>query len=362
MTVTDRVSGRCGPRRAKWPWPAARRSRAAPARGSTTSSRPSPSPRSGPPPRAGHRFAARPRGAPPGLLVRGPRRSPRRARGARRRPPHSADLLPGPGPSGRGRPGDAARRRRGPAKGLRVASSPSFPGADTPWSSRSRTIRSTSFWPSSPASARGRGPGASQRAGRRNLVKPIYIAAYQQSKFGKLLGMTVPEILRRAAEETCTSVKAERRPSTSPRSAPSATYAQRAGAPFRAPRDDSRASKASRSRAVENACATGGQAILAVASKLMLGEGDVGLAVGFEKMRDAEGKIDGKLDREGPRLLLPSRRAGRQDVRLPAPLRRGDEGLHGRLGRHRGGLRARSPRRSTRTPARTRSPRCRRTR
>jgi len=32
---------------------------------------------------------------------------------------------------------------------------------------------------------------------------------------------------------------------------------------------------------VENACATGGQAILAVASKLMLGEGDVGLAVGI---------------------------------------------------------------------------------
>ena len=27
----------------------------------------------------------------------------------------------------------------------------------------------------------------------------------------------------------------------------------------------------------------------------MLGEGDVGLALGFEKMRDAEGKMDGKL-------------------------------------------------------------------
>ena len=32
-------------------------------------------------------------------------------------------------------------------------------------------------------------------------MKPIYIAAYHQSKFGKLLGMTVPEILRNAAEE-----------------------------------------------------------------------------------------------------------------------------------------------------------------
>jgi acetyl-CoA acetyltransferase len=44
---------------------------------------------------------------------------------------------------------------------------------------------------------------------------------------------------------------------------------------------------------VENACASGGQAILAVAHKLLLGLGEVGLAVGIEKMRDDEGKADG---------------------------------------------------------------------
>jgi acetyl-CoA C-acetyltransferase len=34
-------------------------------------------------------------------------------------------------------------------------------------------------------------------------MKRIYIAAYHQSKFGKLLGMSVPEILRRAVLGSC---------------------------------------------------------------------------------------------------------------------------------------------------------------
>ena len=46
---------------------------------------------------------------------------------------------------------------------------------------------------------------------------------------------------------------------------------------------------------VENACASGGQAVLSVVHKLLLGQGDVGIAVGYEKMRDDEGKMDGKL-------------------------------------------------------------------
>jgi acetyl-CoA acetyltransferase len=45
--------------------------------------------------------------------------------------------------------------------------------------------------------------------------------------------------------------------------------------------------------AVENACASGGQAVLSVIYKLRLGMGDTGIAVGYEKMRDAEGKMDG---------------------------------------------------------------------
>src|SRR5690242_3589905 len=69
--------------------------------------------------------------------------------------------------------------------------------------------------------------------------------------------------------------------------------------------------------AVENACASGGQAILSVIQKLQLGMGDTGIAVGFEKMRDAEGKMDGKLvgevlgyfshpgEREGKLFVFP---------------------------------------------------------
>lgn len=126
-------------------------------------------------------------------------------------------------------------------------------------------------------------------------MKPIYIAAYQQSKFGKLLGATVPEILRTAAEETCRSVKAEA----------SAVDVATVGAVCNLTLNEqgllsgllaaTPGLEAKPIESVENACATGGQAILAVAQKLMLGDGDVGLAVGFEKMRDAEGKMDGKL-------------------------------------------------------------------
>lgn len=46
---------------------------------------------------------------------------------------------------------------------------------------------------------------------------------------------------------------------------------------------------------VENACASGGQAVLSVIYKLLLGQGDTGIAIGYEKMRDADGKMDGKL-------------------------------------------------------------------
>ena len=40
-------------------------------------------------------------------------------------------------------------------------------------------------------------------------MKRIYIAAYHQSKFGKLMGMSVPEILRRAVTGTCSEIKVE---------------------------------------------------------------------------------------------------------------------------------------------------------
>jgi len=41
------------------------------------------------------------------------------------------------------------------------------------------------------------------------LRQPIYIAAYHQSKFGKLMGMTVPDIIKQAVEGVCREIKVE---------------------------------------------------------------------------------------------------------------------------------------------------------
>ena len=127
------------------------------------------------------------------------------------------------------------------------------------------------------------------------MSKRIYIAAYHQSKFGKLLGMTVPEIVANAVTGVCGEIKADAAAidvasigatchiSLNKQGLLAGLVASvpgLAGKPI-----DS----------VENACASGGQAILSVVYRLLAGEGEVGLAVGYEKMRDTEGKMDGKL-------------------------------------------------------------------
>ena len=127
------------------------------------------------------------------------------------------------------------------------------------------------------------------------MNKPVYIAAYHQSEFGKLMGMTVPEIVKAAVLGACGDIKAD--PSVIDVGSVGATCTYTlnqqgllAGLMAAVP---GLAGKPIES--VENACASGGQAILSVIYKLQLGLGEIGLAVGFEKMRDAEGKMDGKL-------------------------------------------------------------------
>lgn len=126
-------------------------------------------------------------------------------------------------------------------------------------------------------------------------MKKIYIAAYHQSKFGKLLGATVPQIIQSAALGACQEIGVE----------PSALDVGSIGAACNFSLNEQgllagllamtpgMASKPI--EAVENACASGGQAVLSVIYKLQAGLGDTGIAVGYEKMRDAEGKMDGKL-------------------------------------------------------------------
>ena len=148
-------------------------------------------------------------------------------------------------------------------------------------------------------------------------MKPIYIAAYHQSRFGKLLGMDVPTIVSRSVDEVCRTIDTEAAAIDvgSIGAACNFTLNQQgllsglmamvpglAGKPI---------------ESVENACASGGQAVLSVIQKLQCGIGEVGIAVGYEKMRDAEGKMDGKrigevlgyyshpAEREGKTFVFP---------------------------------------------------------
>jgi len=126
-------------------------------------------------------------------------------------------------------------------------------------------------------------------------MKPVYVAAYHQSVFGKLLGASVPEIVASAVHGTCgeigidpaavdvASIGAACNVSLNEQGLLSGLVAQVPGL------------DAKPIESVENACASGGQAVLSVIAKLQMGQGETGLALGYEKMRDADGKMDGKL-------------------------------------------------------------------
>src|SRR5215471_1333574 len=107
--------------------------------------------------------------------------------------------------------------------------------------------------------------------------------------------MSVPEIVKHAVLETCGEIKID--PSALDVGSIGATcnislneQGLLAGLVAQVP-----GLEAKPIESVENACASGGQAVLSVIQKLQLGLGDTGVAVGYEKMRDAEGKMDGKL-------------------------------------------------------------------
>src|SRR5690242_11165023 len=128
-----------------------------------------------------------------------------------------------------------------------------------------------------------------------NSMKPIYIAAFHQSRFGKLMGMSVPTVIENAIQGTCREigVPASALDVGSIGAACNFSLNEQgllAGLMAMTPGLEGKPIEA-----VENACASGGQAVLSVIHKLQLGMGETGIAVGYEKMRDAEGKMDGKL-------------------------------------------------------------------
>ena len=127
------------------------------------------------------------------------------------------------------------------------------------------------------------------------MSKPIYIAAYDQSKFGKLMAMTIPEIVSNAVSGVCRriDVPASVLDVASVGSACNFTLNRQgllAGLVASLPGMEGKPIES-----VENACASGGQAVLSVIYKLLGGLGDTGIAIGYEKMRDNAGKMDGKL-------------------------------------------------------------------
>jgi acetyl-CoA C-acetyltransferase len=126
-------------------------------------------------------------------------------------------------------------------------------------------------------------------------VKPVYIAAYHQSVFGKLMDTSVPEIVASAVTRTCEEIGADASALdvASIGAACNVSLNEQgllAGLVAQVPGLGSKPIES-----VENACASGGQAVLSVIQKLQCGLGETGIAVGYEKMRDAQGKMDGKL-------------------------------------------------------------------
>ena len=126
-------------------------------------------------------------------------------------------------------------------------------------------------------------------------MKKIYIAAYHQSKFGKLMGLTVPEIVDAAIQQACRQIGIQASALDTGSIGAACNFSLNQQGLLAGLMAMTRGLEGKPLEAVENACATGGQAVLSVIHKLQVGIGDTGIAVGFEKMRDAEGKMDGKL-------------------------------------------------------------------
>ena len=148
-------------------------------------------------------------------------------------------------------------------------------------------------------------------------MKKIYIAAYHQSEFGKLMGMTAPEIVRAAVEGACGEIGVEASEIGTASIGAACGFTLNGQGLLAGLIADVEGMAGKPIEAVENACASGGQAVVSVIQKLQLGLAETGIAVGYEKMRGADGKMDGKLigevlgyfshpdDREGKTFVFP---------------------------------------------------------
>lgn len=127
------------------------------------------------------------------------------------------------------------------------------------------------------------------------MPTPIYIAAYHQSPFGKLGDVSVPDIVSRAVAETCATAAIDASAVDVASIGATCNFSLNAQGLLAGLVAMTPGLAGKPIESVENACASGGQAILSVIHKLLAGDGDVGLALGYEKMRGPDGKADGKL-------------------------------------------------------------------
>jgi len=125
-------------------------------------------------------------------------------------------------------------------------------------------------------------------------MKPIYIAAYHQSKFGKLLAVTQEQMIASAVHGVCAEIGVTPDLLDSGSIAAACNFSLHQQGLMAGLLAGVEGLAAKPLEAVENACASGGQAVLSGIYKLQAGLGETTIAVGLEKMRDDAGRADGK--------------------------------------------------------------------
>lgn len=146
-------------------------------------------------------------------------------------------------------------------------------------------------------------------------MKSIYIAAYRQSKFGKLLAITQEQMIAAAVEGVCAEIGITPELLDSGSIAAACNFSLHQQGLMAGLLAGVKGMAAKPLEAVENACASGGQAVLSCIYKLQSGIGETAIAVGLEKMRDNEGRADGKRVGEALGYFSdPNERAGKTFV------------------------------------------------
>src|ERR1039457_5062161 len=106
------------------------------------------------------------------------------------------------------------------------------------------------------------------------IVKNIYIAAYHQSKFGKMMGLTVTEIVDAAIQQACRQIGIQASALDTGSIGAACNFSLNQQGLLAGLMAMTRGLEGKPLEAVENGRATGGQAALAVIHNLQVGIGD----------------------------------------------------------------------------------------